>query len=182
MKIDTLVKLIVKILGIVLFLKLLNYLKELYALGFLVYEYNRDRFTGFTVLLTVLFVIGIMGIFIVLTWLCLYRTNVVVSWLGLKQGFDLETESSINLSSASIIRIAIITLGGYLFITTIASFIQSILDVIKIPSDIRDFSVYSNCIIDAVYLIIGGIMLSFNAEITERILNSTKDVGDNTPV
>lgn len=157
-----------------MFLRLLHILKE--VLGFVLFfrEYENGDL-GFTPEKIAVATIGMLSIYIVLIWLCLFKTEKMVQWLGLKKGFDMETESYINLGSASIIRIAIITLGGYLFITTIASFINSILNVLKIPNDLRDISAYSNCIIDAVYLIVGGIMLSFNAEITERILKSTKE-------
>ncbi len=113
MRIETILKLIVKVLGIVLCIKFLQLLTYEGSLLMFFIDFSGDT-SHSEILVALLSLLAMIVFFLFVIWLCLRKTESVVKLLALRKGFNPDEETSISLSAENIIRIATIVLGGYL--------------------------------------------------------------------
>ena len=112
----------------------------------------------------------ILAFYIFLVFQLLFKANFFVDKLKLTQGFD-QQEFSFNISTNSILRIALIVIGGLLLVEEIPNFVKNLFSVLQLKmigqSDLK--TEYSYLIITTVKIIIGLLIIGERKWILEFI-------------
>ena len=96
-------------------------------------QIKKDDFRDYTILSLVILVLeGV--VYLLLTYLLLFKTNWVIDKLKLNQGFQEDT-FNFNIHRSNILRIAIIILGSLIIIDAIPSIVQQLLYFIEMRKD-----------------------------------------------
>ena len=127
-------------------------------------EINKEEFQDFGILNLVILLLEFF-VNLLLTYILLFKTNWVIDKLKLDQGFQQET-LSVNFDSLTILRVAIILLGGLILVDSIPALIQEIIYFIEnkksgAPISAKDY----NVILQAVKLLIGIFLIVYQRSI-----------------
>ncbi len=83
----------------------------------------------------IMMVLAIMFVTAGLFFVLLFRTDSIINFLKLDQGFDDEKIEIGNLNNQSILKLAIIIIGGFLVLDYIPNFLFDIVNAFKYKSD-----------------------------------------------
>lgn len=114
MTLRTLFNIILKIFAFLFIKDLIDVLLQLLSVGL----YLTKPETVTESIWTLLFTLFMLAVYVFISYILLFRTNVVIDKLKLDKGFDEET-ISVNIHRSTILSIAIIVIGGYMVVDEI---------------------------------------------------------------
>jgi hypothetical protein len=120
-------------------------------------EVNREEFEDFGILNLVILLLEFL-VNLLLTYILLFKANWVIDKLNLDKNFQQET-FNLNFDNSTILRIAIIILGGLILVESIPALVQEIIYYIEMKkSEVPNAKDY-NVILQAVKLFIGILLI-----------------------
>lgn len=119
------------------------------------------QLVGFGEWYAILFIPVILAIPVLLFLFLLFKTDLIIKWLKLEKGFDDERMMLNNMTSASILKLACIVIGGLLIIDNIPILLNQGLALFKSSlqhhqNDSKEFYYFG---VSAVKIIIGYLMI-----------------------
>jgi len=160
---------ILKVIGIALIRNILMTVADIIPA---VTDINKEEFEEFGILNLVILLLE-FAVNLLLTYILLFKTNWVVNKLKLDQNFQQET-FNLNFKSSTILRIAVIVLGGLMIVESIPALTQEIIYFIEMKkSGVPNAKDY-NVILQAVKLFIGIILLVCQKSIVNFFDHSRK--------
>jgi hypothetical protein len=158
----TLFQLILKLFGLYMILGLLQTLPAMFSYGPILGDWKFSESLNF-----VLIIIGTILFYYFILRLFLFKGSWIIDKLSLDKNFDQEI-IDIKIDSLAVIQIAIIILGGLMFIDTLPTLIKEIIFIMKSKQDgsiIRDtgfgYLVYWLC-----KFVLGYILLTNSKSLT----------------
>ena len=137
-----------------------------------VVEVNKEEFRDFGILNLVILLLE-FSVYLLLTYILLFKTNRVIDKLKLDQGFQQET-FNLAIDRSTILRITIIVLGGLIIVESIPALIQEIIYFIEMKkSEVPNAKNYA-VILQAVKLIIGIFLIAYQRFIVNVIDHKQK--------
>jgi hypothetical protein len=164
MSIKTLFSIIVKIIGI-LFIQ--NIISSLYAMSsiFVMYNANQKTWPVFDILSASF--VGLL-LYILLSWLFIFKTGYVINLLKLEEGFD-EELLPLNIHQSTVLKIAVIVVGGYMLASSIPDVARQLYECFKPQNRFGGNTNYSYLVLSASKCIIGIILVGFQRPIVNLI-------------
>ena len=123
MSIRTFWTILIKILGIYLVLRVLAIIWQF--LGVLPFFGSGNQVEGIGYGLTLLLFLLTLAPYFIVLWLFVFKTTWLVDKLHLDKGFK-EEKIELNISQSTVLMIAIITIGGLIFVDSFSSLCQQI--------------------------------------------------------
>ena len=105
--------------------------------------------------------------FTVVYWL-LFKTNKLIQWFRLEKDFDMETVN-LGLSTTSIIRIAVIVLGGLMFLDNISLLISQLLTFFQQELLFKNYSRSQPLVFAFIKTVIGYLLLTNSSYVSGLI-------------
>lgn len=118
--------LLIKILGIYLVLGSISVVPEFASTIFMFADTSGNNDTGIIVL-TLFMLVLTLGLFFIILKYCLYKTDWIIDKLSLDKHFT-EEKIEINIHRSTFLGIAIIVIGGLMFVDGLPSFCKSVFD------------------------------------------------------
>ncbi len=113
----------IKILGIYLILSSITVIPQFISTFFLVTSNAGENLVN--VILTILLLLLTLFVFFLILRYCIFRTDIIIDKLRLDQGFP-EEKFELNMHRSTILSIAIIVIGGIMFIDALPGLCQQI--------------------------------------------------------
>jgi hypothetical protein len=154
---------LIKIIGVYIILESTLALPQFISTIFF-YLHQRDGIDHSDSLLAISYLLLISGIYILILWFCIFRTNSVIDKLKLDQGYD-DERFEFNIHRSTILKIVIMVTGGFLMIESFPLLCTNILNYAKMVKDynrIMDVPASKYILFAAIQLFIGYFMLSCN--------------------
>lgn len=118
--------LLIKILGIYLVLSSISVIPQLTD-TFSMFFFNRQDNAIGAIFFTLFILLFTLGLFFIILRYCLYKTDWIIDKLALDKHFT-EEKIELNLHRSTILGIAIIVLGGLMFVDTLPYLSNSVYD------------------------------------------------------
>jgi len=125
---------LIKILGLLLISGALVLVPQ--SISFVYYAFKSGDLAD--VLSIVALNLILLFIYFIIVILCIYKTNLIIDKLKLDKGFDTE-RIELNFDSTKVISIAIIVIGGLLFIDTIPILLREIIVFFQDKNLFKDY-------------------------------------------
>ena len=130
-------------------------------------EINKEEFRDFGILNLVILLLE-FSVYLLLTYILLFKTNRVIDKLKLDQGFQQET-FTLNIDRSTVLRITIVVLGGLIIVESIPALIQEIIYLIEMKkSGVPNAKNYT-VILQAVKLLIGIFLIAYQRSMVNFI-------------
>jgi len=107
---------------------------------------------------------------IVLMYFLINKAGKIVDLLKIEQGFESEEFNLGALKEASIVKIAIIILGGYIFLDSIPAFIRSTLDMVNETEFIDYDGIENYAWVTSLVRLFIGLFLTFNYKPVQQFI------------
>lgn len=170
----SLFNIILKIFGLFFLRETINAVSQLFSA--ITYYVNFDNPNGGA--LTIVLTLFVLAFYFVLIIQLLFKTNSFIDKLKLDRGFDehefsfdRQDKFSINISTALVLRISLIVIGGVLLTEEIPNFCRNIYLFLVENKSIQDCTESSAChaILSAVKIIIGLLIIGERKRIIDFI-------------
>lgn len=119
-----------------------------------------------------------IGVVVLILYGCMTKTDELIDWLRLDQGFDEDNIEMINFNPSVIFKVALIIIGAMLIINSLPDFLMYILYAIE--EDISDNTLSAGgnfyWAMDGIKLIIGFLLIRYYSWVEYRIMREKKDV------
>lgn len=112
--------------------------------------------------------LGSLLFYFAVIYCLLFKTNQLIQWFHLEKNFDLETVN-LGLSTTSIVRIAVIVLGGLTFIDNVSSLISQLLTFFQQELLFKNYSRAQPLVFAFVKTVIGYLLLTNSYYVTRLI-------------
>ena len=119
--------------------------------------FNGGNFSGFVFGLLVTFILTVL-IYVLLIKYLLFKPDMIIDKLSLDKNFD-EEKFELNIHSSTLIRIAIIIIGGITFIDYFVPLLRNIYSFVKSKNDGGILRLFDNSSVSGLDLIQGSAMV-----------------------
>ena len=169
----TIFTIIIKVFGLLLILGLLEVIPQALSAFSLIIQ------GGFVELGIVFFIFSLAFLFyFFIIRLLLFKSGKIIDMLSLEKDFD-QQAFEINLKQSTVIQIAIIVLGGLLFINTLPDFIGQIITYVNQKQFEGTFvtnPTFKFVVISGIKLLLGYLLMNNSKTITSWIAKETKEI------
>lgn len=173
MKIRTFWMLLLKIMGLFFIYAAVAYVPNTFFVIFNTYGFEIREARGFLVV----FALILLGIYYFLIKYFLFKPQDIIDAFKLDQNFT-EDEISANIQTNTVIRIAVIVLGGVLFLQTLPELFQMIIQTFQSKAVFREDPNIGMLVYTLVKVVLGYWMMSNSAQVM-RMLHSFENTSKN---
>jgi hypothetical protein len=170
MTIRTFWTIFIKILGIWLVLAGLRVVPQFFSAIFTI---NSDIDIQTAAFWLGLMLLTILVYFIVLRVL-VFKTNWIIDKLNLDKNFT-EDKIDLNISSATVLRIATLIIGGLILVESLPAFFERLFYFYQQKNVFREYASSGWIIYHFIKSLIGYLLMTYNKNIVEFIIKQTKD-------
>jgi len=162
---------LIKIIGIN---KIFNIIKEItqFVSTLSMFTFTPDgHFAESTYLIITAYTMMIIGIYLLIIWVCVFKAYWIIDLLKLDKGFT-EDKFEFTIQRSSILKIALIIIGGVLLIDSIPLLINEGLSYFKKVNEYQNIGQsreYSYIVINSIKAVIGFLLISLNKAISNFI-------------
>ena len=169
MTIRTFWTIFIKIIGVWLTIDGIKLLPQFFAT--LLYA---DRDSGVQLMATLfLFLAATFILYFLVLRLFLFRTSWLVDKLNLTEGF-IEEKIDINISTPTILRLAILIIGGLTLVDSLPTLCQQIFTFFQVKSSTDEFRNYGWIVLNLTKVLIGFLLLTRSKTVGDFINNKTE--------
>ena len=170
MTIRTFWTIFIKIIGVWLTIDGIKLLPQFFAT--LLYA---DRDSGVQLMATLfLFLAATIILYFLVLRLFLFRTSWLVDKLNLTEGF-IEEKIDINISTPTILRLAILIIGGLTLVDSLPTLCQQIFTFFQVKSSIDELRNYGWIVLNLTKVLIGFFLLTRSKTVVNFITDKTVD-------
>jgi len=171
MTIRTFWNIFIKILGIWLVLSFLAVIPQFARLLTFFGTNNDDRFLGIGI--TVALILLTIGIYALILWLFVFKTDWLIDVLHLEKGFP-EDKLELNIQRSTVLTIAAIVIGGIIFVDSFPQFCLQVMRFIQQDNLFRESPVSGWIIFYLVKTILGYLLMT-NSQFIVRFMDKQNE-------
>ena len=171
----TLFTILIKIVGVSLLIDALSVIPQFLSTAIIIgNSFSTDN--SIAMLIAIVVVLFVMGLYLIVMRICLFRTGFIITKLSLDKHFT-EEKFEINIATSTILPIAIIVIGGIIIVDALPQFCRQIFSYVQQRrAEGQGFENPSLgwIIFYGVKLLVGYFLISNNKKLTRWIEDKTK--------
>ena len=171
MTIRTFWNIFIKILGIWLVLSFLTVIPQFARLLTFFGTNSNDRLLGIGI--TVALILLTIGIYALILWLFIFKTDWLIDVLHLEKGFP-EDKLELNIQRSTVLTIAAIVIGGIIFVDSFPQFCLQVMRFIQQDNLFRESPVSGWIIFYLVKTILGYLLMT-NSQFIVRFMDKKNE-------
>ena len=164
MKIKTFWSILLKILGIYVVLESISVFPQFFSSVYYIFQNDSANDT----IEIIFYSFTILGLYVFILWLFVYRTSWLIDKLKLEKGFE-EEQINLNIKGSTILNIAIIIIGGLMLVESLPIFCKSMFQFFQQKSLFKDYPDTGWIITYFLKAIIGYLLMNNSKYVVSRI-------------
>jgi hypothetical protein len=167
MKVKTFWTILIKILGISLVISGLSVIMHIFSALPIFVSNPTDNVNGTAYFIGI--VILTIALYVFVLWLFVFRTAWLINKLHLDKGFE-EEEIGLNIKQSTVLTVAVIVVGGVIFIDSFPHLCKQIFVFIQSKNTIKETPGLEMVIVNLVKTIIGYLLMT-NSQLVTKFIN-----------